>query len=126
MSAYTTFASEGAITTSTRPHGLAGMPLLVCELSSAQVLPPSAERKRLLPLFASGPSPPERKVQPARRKSHIPAKRTSGFAGSIARPEQPVERFEPASTRVQLFPPSVVLYTPRSLLSLQSLPGTQA
>src|SRR5215469_8486481 len=114
------------MTTSTRPHGLAGIPLFVCAVSSLQVLPPSAERKRLLPLFASGPSPPERKVQPARRKSHIPANSASGFVGSIARPEQPVERLEPASTRLQLFPPSVVLYTPRSLLSLQSLPGTQA
>ena len=114
------------MTTSTRPQGLEGKPALVFSVSSVQVLPPSPERKRPLPLGAAGPSPPERNVHPFRRKSHIPAKRTSGFLGSIAREEQPVERFAPLSARLQLFPPSFVRYTPRSELSLQSLPGTQA
>ena len=45
---------------------------------------------------------------------------------SIVIIEQPVDAFDPASTFDHVVPPSVVLYTPRSLLSLQSLPGTQA
>src|SRR5665811_2182282 len=40
--------------------------------------------------------------------------------------EHPVDAFDPASIFDHVLPPSVVLYTPRSLLSLQSLPGTQA
>src|SRR5207244_5392752 len=75
---------------------------------------------------ASGPSPPERKVHPLRRKSQRPAKSTSGFFESIDRPEQPVERLPPLRISDQVLPPSPVLYTPRSALSLQSLPGTQA
>jgi hypothetical protein len=38
--------------------------------------------------------------------------------------EHPVDAFEPARIFDQVFPPSLVLYTPRSLLSLQSFPGT--
>ena len=51
--------------------------------SSVQVAPPSVDLKRPLPLGASGPSPPERNVQPLRRKSHMPAKISFGFFGSI-------------------------------------------
>src|SRR5262245_4109400 len=120
------FASEGAITTSSRPHGLAGKPERAEAVRSVQVFPPSAVRKKPLPLGLSGPSPPERNVHPLRRKSQSPANSTSGFVGSMASPAQPVERFGPLRISFQLFPPSMVLYRPRSGLSLQSLPGTQA
>src|SRR5262249_26325964 len=73
MKAYTTWVSEGATTTSTRPQEPAGRPLFAAAVSAVQVLPPSALRNRPLPLDVSGPSPPERYVQPLRRKSHIPA-----------------------------------------------------
>src|SRR5215813_4877126 len=116
--------SEGANTVSTRPHGIAGRPLAVA--SDTQVLPPSVERNIPLPLGALGPSPPDRNVQPLRRKSHSPAISTSGFLGSIATLEQPVEGLGPLSTWVQVLPPSVVLYRPRSFESLHSLPGTHA
>jgi hypothetical protein len=43
----------------------------------------------------------------------------------MVKPEQPVERLLPRSTRPQVLPPSVVRYTPRSALSLHNLPGTQ-
>src|SRR5437773_10191076 len=95
--------------TSTRPHDPAGNPLFVSLTSGVQVLPPSGERKSALPLGAAGPSPPDRYVQPLRRKSHRPAKRTSGSFGSIARPEHPVDKFDPLSTSDQLLPPSLVL-----------------
>src|SRR5215475_5878310 len=116
--------SDGANTVSIRPHGAGGRPLAVA--SDAQVLPPSVERNIPLPLGTPGPSPPERNVQPLRRKSHIPAISTSGFLGSIATLEQPVDELGPLSTCVQVLPPSVVLYRPRSFESLHSLPGTQA
>src|SRR5262245_14445100 len=95
--------------TSRRPHGFAGRPLPVSLFSSLQVFPPSALRRRVLPLAASGPSPPERNVQPLRRKSHSPAINTSGSAGSMLRLEQPVDRLVPLRTWVQVLPPSVVL-----------------
>src|ERR1043165_8350909 len=79
-----------------------------------------------LALLSAALSPPERNVQPLRRKSHIPASSTSGFLGSIVTPEQPVDRLPPLSTSSQVLPPSVVLYRPRSGESLHSLPGTQA
>src|SRR5262245_29154063 len=103
--------SDGATTASTLPHGFGGSPAGVWAAFvsdggvraepdswgsgtiSVQLLPPSFERNSPLPLGASGPSPPERKVHPLRRKSHIPAKRTSGSTGSMDRLEQPVERF---------------------------------
>src|SRR4051812_29168356 len=74
-SAYTIFASEGANTTSPRPHGPGGRPFWAA--IDVHVLPPSAERNMPLPLGAFGPSPPDRNVQPWRRKSHSPAIRTS-------------------------------------------------
>src|SRR5258705_71054 len=70
-SAYTMRGSDGANTTSTRPHGAAGRPRFA--VIGAQVLPPSVERYIPLALAAVGPSPPERNVKPLRRKSHIPA-----------------------------------------------------
>src|SRR3569623_2381927 len=117
-------ASDGAYATSTRPHGAAGK-LFACE-TVCQVRPASLDRNIPLALGAVGFSPPDRNVQPLRRKSHMPASITSGFLGSSARLEHPGERFAPGSTSDHDFPPSVVLYTPRSLLSLHSLPGTHA
>src|SRR5439155_26389945 len=68
--------------------------------------------------------PPERNVHPLRRKSHIPANSVFGVCGSIDIIEHPVDALAPWRTLVHVLPPSVVLYTPRSSLSLQSLPGT--
>ena len=78
------------MTTSIRPQGWGGSPLPSMVF---QDLPPSAVRRSALPLGAFGPSPPERNVQPLRRKSQVPAKSTSGFCGSIVRLEHPVEAF---------------------------------
>src|SRR4051812_9840292 len=100
-------ASEGAYASSTRPHGPAGKPF-ACE-TGRHVRPSSVERNIPLPLGAFGPSPPERNVQPLRRKSHIPASITDGFLGSNATLEQPVDRFAPANTSAQVLPPSLVL-----------------
>src|SRR6266581_5672303 len=123
MNAYTTLGLDGATATATRPHGLDGSPFAL--LSSVQDAPPSLLLNRPLPLGASGPSPPERNVHPLRRKSHIPAKIVFGFSGSMEIMEHPVDALAPFRTFVQVFPPSVVLKTPRSSLSLQSFPGTQ-
>src|SRR5713226_8831892 len=108
-----------------RPQGFAGSPLALLSSNSFQVAPPSVVWKKALPLAAVGFSPPERKVQPFRRKSHRPAKRTFGSCGFMEIIEQPVERFAPFRILLQVFPPSVVLYRPRSSLSLHSFPGTQ-
>src|SRR4051812_46166024 len=67
--AYTTSGFDGATATATRPHGLGGRPFAVLPSSSAHVVPPSVDLNRPLPLAASGPSPPDRNVQPLRRKS---------------------------------------------------------
>src|SRR5512146_168141 len=111
--------------TATRPHGLGGSPLASSPVNSVQVAPPSVLRNSPLAEGAVGPSPPERNVQPWRRKSHIPASKVPVAVGSIAIIEQPVDRLAPARTFVQVFPPSVVLYTPRSSLSLPRFPATQ-
>src|SRR5437868_7231797 len=118
------FGFDGAIVTAVRPHGFDGSPLF--EEISCHVAPPSVVLNRPLALGAAGPSPPERKVHPLRRKSHRPAKSTFGFDGSMVMIEQPVEALGFFSTFVHVLPPSLVLYTPRSSLSLHSLPGTQA
>src|ERR1041385_7085755 len=125
MNEYTTFGFYGAAPPPPRPHGPLGSPVALFSSSRVQSAPPSVLLNNPLPLGASGPSPPERKVQPFLRKSHIPANSVPGCCGSIVSIEQPVEALAPASTLFQVLPPSLVLYTPRSLLSLQSLPGTQ-
>src|SRR5690348_10369839 len=102
-----TFAFDGAIATSTRPHGAAGRPFAV--LIDVHVLPPSVDRWSPEPLVAVGPSPPERNVQPLRRKSHSPASRASGFVGSMARLEQPVDALLPFRICDHVLPPSIVL-----------------
>src|SRR5690348_4706385 len=109
-----------------RPKGFAGKPLFAAAVTSVQLAPPSPERYRPLSDFAVGDSPPERNVQPLRRKSHMPANRTPGLFASMLIEAQPVERLPPLRTRFQCAPPSVVLYRPRSAESLHSLPGTQA
>src|ERR1700739_3685029 len=126
MTAYTRCGFEGAMATSRRPHGAGGRPGALVSFRALQVAPPSSVRYNPEPDTPFGPSLPERKVPPLRRKSHSPAKRRSGLRGSIARPEQPVDRFGPFSTSVQLFPPSTVLYSPRCGESDHNLPGPHA
>src|SRR5256885_4375124 len=98
--------SEGGKVSPPRPPGPAGSPPPVAR---PQLRPPSVLRYRPLPEGAFGPSPPERKVQPLRRKSHIPTNRSSGLRGSMVTLEQPVERLLPRRTRLQVRPPSAVL-----------------
>src|SRR5215469_4286558 len=124
--AYTRDGFDGAYTTSTLPHGVLGRPLFDSAVIGAQLRPPSVEWKRPLADGASGPSPPERKVQPLRRKSHMPTRSSSGFEGFSVTDEQPVDGLAPLRASDQVRPPSVVLYRPRSALSLHSFPGMQA
>src|SRR5258707_7408579 len=98
---------DGAVVTAVGPHGLNGSPF--AEEISCHVAPPSVVLYRPLALAVPGPSPPERNVQPLRRKSHMPAKSTFGFDGSMVMIEQPVEAFGFLRTFVHVFPPSVVL-----------------
>src|SRR5215467_10505032 len=109
-----------------RPQGFGGSPLALFSSSSCHVAPPSVVLKKPLPLEEVGLSPPERKVQPLRRKSHMPAKRTLGSCELKEIMEQPVEGLGPFRILSQVLPPSVVLYRLRSSLSLQSFPGTHA
>src|SRR5690349_11210795 len=98
MKAYTTFGFDGATATATRPHGPAGKPAALFASSCFQLAPPSVLLNRPLALGTSGPSPPDRNVQPLRRKSHIPAYSVFGEDGSIDIMEQPVDALPPAST----------------------------
>src|SRR6266436_1827650 len=95
--------------TATRPQGLAGRPLALFSSSSFQVEPPLVDWKRPLPLGAVEFSPPDRKVQPLRRKSHMPANRVFESWELIEIIEQPVEALPPFSILFQVLPPSVVL-----------------
>ena len=108
MNAYTTSGLEGATATATRPHGLGGRPAAPAG-SSVHVAPPSVLLNSPDALGAVALSPPERNVQPLRRKSHIPAYSVLGFNASIESIEQPVDRLAPFSTLVHVFPPSLVL-----------------
>src|ERR1700752_232006 len=72
MKAYTISGFEGATVTATRPHGLVGRPAGPAG-SSVHVAPPSVVLNSPDALGAVALSPPERNVQPRRRKSHIPA-----------------------------------------------------
>src|SRR5690242_3945034 len=100
---------EGATATATRPHGLGGNPAPLAPVRSVHVAPPSVVLNRLEALGAVALSPPERNVQPRRRKSHIPAYSVLGCAGSIASSEQPVDRLAPFRTLDHVLPPSAVL-----------------
>src|SRR5207302_3425521 len=106
-------------------HGVFGKPLFVSAVSCVQLRPPSVEWKSPLVEGAFGPSPPERKVQPLRRKSHMPTRSSSGSEGLSVTEEQPVDRLAPLRTSDHVRPPSLVFYRPRSGLSLHRLPGTQ-
>src|ERR1700749_436894 len=120
------FAFDGAIVTAIRPNGFFGKPLFAASVTSVQVLPPSAERYRPLAEGEAADSPPERKVQPLRRKSHSEANTTLESFGSSDTDAQPVDRFAPFNTCDQCAPPSVVLYKPRSGESFHKWPGTHA
>src|SRR5437667_8973654 len=100
---------DGASATATRPHGFGGSPDALAVVSSVQVAPPSVLLNNPDALGAVALSPPERNVQPRRRKSHIPAYSVLGCEGSIVSSEHPVDRLAPRSTLVHVFPPSVVL-----------------
>src|SRR5580700_10186279 len=117
MLAYTTCGFAGATCTATRPHGFAGSPLLL--LTSLQWAPPSVDSNSPLP------GPPERNVQPCRRKSHIAAKMVFGSCLLRAIMAQPLEPFTPARTFFQVLPPSFVWKTPRSSLSSHKCPVAQ-
>src|SRR5215813_3980299 len=95
--------------TAIRPQGFAGSPFAVFSSSSCQVAPPSAVLNRPLPLSAVGLSPPERKVQPLRRKSHMLAKSVFESPELMDIIPQPVERFVPFRILFQVLPPSLVL-----------------
>src|SRR4051812_11402030 len=101
------FEFDGATVTATRPHGFEGRPVEV-EMSF-HVAPPSVDLNNALALGAVGPLPPERNVQPWRRKSHIPAYSVFGFCRSSDSIEQPVDGFSAGSTFFHDLPPSVVL-----------------
>src|SRR5665213_1963494 len=101
--------SDGAMATASRPQGPLGRPLVPSAFNSFQLVPPSIVTKRPLPDTASAFSPPERKVQPLRRKSHRPAISFLGSLGSKASVEQPVERLGPLRISAQVLPPSAVL-----------------
>src|SRR5574341_135883 len=109
MNAYTISGLDGATATATRPHGFGGRPAALVDVSSVHVAPPSVLLNKPAALGAFSPSPPDRKVQPRRRKSHIPAYSVRGFAGSMEIIEQPVDGFEPLRILVHVWPPSVVL-----------------
>src|SRR5260370_40174025 len=125
INAYTTFGFDGATVTATRPHGLVGSPFALFSSSSVQEAPPSVLLKSPLPLGALEPSPPERNVQPLRRKSHMPAYKGLGLDGSIDSIEHPVDAVAPFSTFAHVLPPSGRLQTPPASLSLHSCPGQQ-
>src|SRR5712671_380972 len=103
------FGLDGAIATAILPHGFVGSPGAVVALRSLHVAPPSVLLNKPLALAAFSPSPPERNVQPLRRKSHMPAKSVFGLFGSIDIIEQPVDAFDPLRILVQVCPPLVVL-----------------
>jgi hypothetical protein len=100
---------DGATVTAILPHCFAVRPFALDSLRSLHVAPPSVVLNSPLALGAVSPSPPERKVHPFRRKSHIPAYTVFGFFESIDIIEQPVYGLDPLRILVQLCPPLVVL-----------------
>src|SRR5271157_1666704 len=88
-----------------RPIGPPGRPcvnLVQCE-------PPSVDRYRALP------GPPPLYPKTVRRCWYVVAYRMFGLCGSIAISLAPVSSFT-YRVSIQVAPPSVLLYTPRSLL----------
>src|SRR5438094_338435 len=95
-----------------RPQGFAGRPLALFSSSSCHVAPPSVVLKNPLPLGDVALSPPERNVQPFRRKSHMPAKSTLESCELIEIMEQPVEGFGPFRILLQVLPPLMEFQMP--------------
>src|SRR3954449_2127514 len=113
MSAYTRFDFPGAIATSILPSGDLGIPW---PSTRDHLPPPSCVTNTPLP------GPPLNIPQLCMTTSHVPAISVLGSAGSIVRPEQPLF----GSTNKDLahvFPPSVVLKTPRSCWGPVSRPA---
>src|SRR2546427_12191787 len=104
-SAYTRLGSEGATATAILPTGwfAAGSPWPV---SRFQVAPPSRVTQSPLP------GPPLFRFHVLISSCHMPANRTLGSPGSIARSAQPVFA-STNSPRLHALPPSVGGYTPR-------------
>src|SRR3989442_208524 len=71
------------------------------------------------------PAPPLFRFQVLISSCHIPANSTLGSPGSIARSAQPVFA-STNNTRVHVFPPSVVRYTPRSADGPNARPSAHA
>src|SRR5215510_10669421 len=90
--AYTTCGFDGATARAILPYGFSGRPLLLLCVSSVQCSPLSVDLKRPLP------GPPERKVQPCRRKSHMAAYMVFPSAALIDIIAHPLEPLAPAST----------------------------
>src|SRR5436190_7811196 len=98
-----------------RPHGFGGRPFAFAGSRLANDFAPSCDSNRPEPDTASGPSPPERNVQPLRRKSHSDTNRWPASDGSMLTSAQPVDAFGPLSASVHVLPPSRVTYRPRAV-----------
>ena len=118
ISVYTRLGSDGATATAILPTAwlASGSP---CPASRFHVAPPSRVTHRPLP------GPPLFRFQVLISSCHIPANSTLGSPGSIARSAQPVFA-STNSTRVQVLPPSVVRYTPRSGAGPNARPSAHA
>src|ERR1700756_219827 len=103
-----------------RPYGFSGKPLALAGVNSVQCSPASVDLKSPLP------GPPERNVHASRRKSHMEAYKVFGSLPARLIMPQPVDLLAPANTLRQVLPPSLVLYTPPSVLSSQACPVAQA
>src|SRR5688572_26610658 len=117
MIAYTLSGLEGATATPTMPHTPFGNPFFVVML--VQVSPPSVLFHKPLP------SPPLSRLYGVRISRQVPAYMTSGLPYSIDSSLAPVWLLT-YRTRRQVFPPSVVLYTPRISLGPNRWPITAA
>src|ERR1044071_8483351 len=95
----------GAMPMPMRPFTPSGNPL---PLISLHVLPPSIDFQ------SAEPRPPDLSEYGVRSISHDAAYTMSGLRGSSATSMKPVFAFAPALATVQVAPPSVVLYRPRS------------
>ena len=111
--AYTTSGLAGLTASPILPRLPSGRPS--SSVRSTHVLPPSWVTYKPLP------SPPLSKNQGSRRKDHIAANNLSGLDGSMTSSAHPV-RSSTFNTCDHVWPPSVVLYTPRSGLSPHAEP----
>src|SRR5688572_12327097 len=106
------FGSEGANASAMRPILPAGRPLPASRVHRS---PPSSERQ--MPL----PGPPPTKQHAVRRRWYVAANSVFGFDGSIAISVAPVFS-STYSTLFQLWPPFVLLKTPRSAFGPNRFP----